>query len=190
MSYLIYQTAKLKEFIVASGIAGVIIMTGFLLMAVRPKRGMRQYGWQALFFSMGIRDIGYMAVITLQFLFAFSSVAGQVSIDRIHVVLAAALCILRILLKPGMVGIFTDMGSTALILIMLLADNLLAGFLKQTVRDWGIRGMHMLLCIFIVEFAMYYFFRGLWQLLKAKGREGDRLGIRWRGGRPGRRADV
>lgn len=192
MSYLIYQTAKLKEFMAASGMAGIIIMTGFLLMAVRPKRGMKQYGWQALFFSMSIRDIWYMAVIILQFLFAFSSVAAQVSIDRIHVVLAVVLCILRIILKPGIAGILTDMGSAALILIMLLADNLLAGFLKQSVRDWGIRGMHMLLCIFIVEFALYYFFRGLWQLLKAKGRgrDGVRLGIRWRAGRPGRRADV
>ena len=190
MSYLIYQIVKLEAFLIAAGLAGIVMVTGFLLLAVRPKRGIKQYGWQALFFSMGLRDIWYMAVLVLQLLFAWSSVAAQVSIDRIHVVLLAVLCVLKILLRPGLASAFTDVGSNVLMIVMLLADNLLAGFMKQAVRDWGIRGMHILLCVFIVEFALYCFFRGLWQLLKAKGEDGVRLGIRWQAGRRRRRTDV
>lgn len=179
MSYLIYQILKLKEFLMASGAAGIVMMTGFLLLAARPKKGMKQYGWQAMFFALNVRDIWYLAVISLQLLFAWSSVAGQVSIERIHIMVLAALCLMKILLRPGVVRAVTDMGCTGLLAAMLLVDNLLAGFIKQAGRDWWIRAMHVLLCVFIAEFALYYFFRGVQQLLRAKERGGALFGIRW-----------
>lgn len=190
MSYLIYQILKLKEFLMAAGVAGIVMMTGFLLLAARPKKGMKQYGWQAMFFSLNVRDIWYLAVIVMQLLFAWSSVAWQVTIERIHITVLAALCLMKILLCPGLVSAVTDMGSAVLLAAMLLVDNLLTGFMKQAGRDWWIGAMHILLCVFIAEFALYYFFRGVQQLLRAKGKDGVLLGIRWPAGNRRRKIDV
>jgi len=189
MSYLIYQVLKLKEFLLAAGVSGILMMAAFLFAAARPKQGMKEYGWQALFFSVKGKDMVYLAVLMLQVLFAVSAVLGQVTVERIHLLVLAALCLLRILLLPGAVSAVADAGSAVLTAAMLMADNLLAGFLRQAGRDWWITVMHVFLCIFIVEFALYSFFRGLQRLLQIREKGGVLMGIRMLAGRRRRRAD-
>ena len=43
MGMLTYQILKLKEFILTAGVMGLFLMLAFLVMAVRPKRGMAHY---------------------------------------------------------------------------------------------------------------------------------------------------
>ncbi len=189
MSYVIYQVLKLKEFLLLTGISGIAMMAVFLFAAARPKSGMKDYRWQALFFTLRGKDVWYLSVLVLQALFALSAVLGQVTVERIHLLVLAALCILRILLLPGVVSAAADAGSAALTAVMLMADNLLAGFLRQAGRDWWITVMHVLLCMFIVEFALYSFFRGLQRLLQIREKGGVLTGIRALTGRRRRRAD-
>lgn len=168
MSYLIYQILKLKEFLMAAGLTGLVMMTVFLLWAVRPKKGVIHYKGQGFFFQQGMGDILYLNSAALQLIFAVSSLVGRVSIDRVHIVLLAAICLMKAAAKPRIVWIAADTGYSVLLVILLLVNNMLAGFIWQTRADMWARMMYYLLCIFILEFAVYYFFKQLQNLLKKK----------------------
>ena len=171
MNYLIYQILKLREFLLASGLAGMIMMILFLLWAVRPKKGIVQYGGQGLFFGQRMRDILYINGAALQLIFALSSLVGKVSIDRIHMVLLAAVCLLKLLAKPQILWMIADAGYSMLLLALLLVGNMLDGFIWQTRADMWARMMYYLLCIFIAEFSVYYFFKQLQNLLNKQQRQ-------------------
>lgn len=171
MSYLIYQILKLKEFLITVCLAGLVMMIVFLLWAVRPKRGIVQYGWQAFFFRQGGRDILYLNGVVMQLIFAVTSVIGKVSIDRIHIVLLAAICLLKFVSKPQVFWAAADICYSGLLFLLLLVNNMLAGFIWQTRTDQWARTMYLLLCIFIVELAVYYFFKQLQHLLEKKERQ-------------------
>lgn len=171
MNYLIYQILKLKEFLIASGITGLVLMVVFLLWAVRPKRGLMWYGGQAFFFRQGVRDILYLSGAGLQLIFAVSSLLGKVSIDRIHIVLLAAIGFLKLLVHPQIIWTIADIGYSMLLLVLLLVNNMLAGFIWQTRADMWARTMYYLLCIFIMEFAVYYFFKQLQNLLRKDSKQ-------------------
>lgn len=179
MSYLIYQILKLREFLIAGCLSGLVMMIVFLLWAVRPKRGIAQYGWQAFFFQRDVRDILYLNGAVMQLIFAVTSVAGKVSIDRIHIVLLVVVCLFKFLMKPQILWTAVDMGYSGLLLLLLLVNNMLAGFIWQTRTDRWARTMYFLLCIFIVELAVYYFFKQLQHLLeKTEKRERRKQNVR------------
>lgn len=179
MSYLIYQILKLKEFLLASGLAGMVMMILFLLWAVRPKRGIAQYGGQGFFFGQGLRDILYVNGAVLQLIFVLSSLLGKVSVDRVHIVLLAALCLLKLLAKPQIIWMIADAGYSVLLLLLLLVSSMLDGFIWQSSADIWARMMYYLLCIFIAELSIYYFFKQLQNLLtKQSGKKRKESDIR------------
>lgn len=170
MSYLFYQILLVKEFIIGTGIAGIVMMVGFLLLAVRGKRGFKHYGLQALFFRRNGGEMLFLSCAVLQFVMVVSCVLCGVSLERIHLLILALLCLVRFLAVPELGILFGDMLHMVLLTVALLAGNLLSGYIRQSSQDVWFLTMYWLLNIFIVEYAVYYFMRSIQLLAGEKDR--------------------
>lgn len=168
MNYLIYQILKIKEFLMAGCLVSLVMMIVFLLWAVRPKRGISQYGWQAFFFRQGFKNMLYLNGCILQLLFAVTSVVWGVSMNQIHMVLLAAISVLKLLARPNLFWAAADAGYGGLLFVLLLVSNMLSGFIWQSRTDVWARVMYYLLSVFIIELAVYYFFKQLQHLLEER----------------------
>ncbi|MCD7807493.1 MAG: hypothetical protein LUH19_09190 [Lachnospiraceae bacterium] len=159
MSYFIYQILKLKDFLAWSGVVGLLFLIVSLVWAVRPKRGPLHYGPQAFFFRRSVRETLYLAGTILQLTFVVSSVAGQVTIERIHLYLAVALWLEVTVAKPGVKSSLANAAYLDFAVVVLLICNLFAGFLNTIAADIWLRLMYVLLNVFALELAFYNFFR-------------------------------
>lgn len=170
MSYLFYQVLLVKEFIIGAGAAGVCMTVGFLLLAARGKRGFKHYGVQALFFRRNTGEMLFLSCAVLQFVMVISCIVCRVPLERIHLLILAALCAVRFLAAPE-AGIFWgDMLHMGLLVIALLAGNLLDGYIRQSSQDIWFLLMYWFLNIFIAEYAVYYFIRSIQLLAGEKNR--------------------
>lgn len=176
MSYLVYQILKMKDFLIWAGLAGLVLMIVFLLWAVRPKRGPSHYGAQAFFFRRRAWDIVYLNGTILQLLFVLSSVFGQVTIERVHLYLAASFCIIKLMGKPAWVPVLWDVGYTIFMPAVLLVCNLFAGFMGQTGTDFWILSMYGLLNLFSIELSVYYFLKCI-QHMTAEPEKNKKAGL-------------
>lgn len=170
MSWLFYQILLVKEFIIETGIAGCVLMTGFLLLAVRGKRGFRHYGIQAFFFHRNVGEMLFLSCAILQLMMVLSCVLCGVTLERIHLLILAVLCVIRFLSVPEL-GILTgDILHTGLLITAMLAGNMLNGYLRQSSHDIWFSLMYWFLNIFIIEYAVYYFMRSIQLLAGEQGR--------------------
>lgn len=155
MSMLTYQILKLKEFILTAGIMGVFLMLAFLVMAVRPKRGMAHYGVQAFFLNRSNKEILYLSASFLQLAFAVSCLICRNELSTAHLMAAGLLCVLKAAAVPSVVSVLSDILYSVFLVLALLASNLLHGFLQQSAGDAWLLVIYWLIQIFILEYAVY-----------------------------------
>jgi len=170
MSYLFYQVLLVKEFMIGTGIAGIMMMIGALLLAVRGKRGFKHYGIQALFFRRNAGEMLFLSCAVLQFVMVISCIVCKVPLERIHLLILAVLCVIRFMTVPEAGVLFGDMLHMGLLVIALFAGNLLDGYIQQSSKDVWFMMMYWLLNIFIAEYAIYYFMRSVQLLAGEKDR--------------------
>lgn len=155
MGMLTYQILKLKEFILTAGVMGLFLMLAFLVMAVRPKRGMAHYGFQAFFLNRSRKETLYLSASFLQLAFAVSCLVCRTELATAHLAAAGALCLIKAAALPSAVSILSDILYSVFLVLALLASGLLDGFLRQTSGDPWLLAVYWLLQIFILEYAVY-----------------------------------
>ena len=155
MSFLIYQIVKLKSFIITASVLGILLMLTGLVLAVRPKRGLGDYGMQAFFLHRDYKECLYLSCTLLQLAFAVSCLVSGTELSTIHLLLIGALCIGKAAAFPSPISFVTDVLYSVFLVFVLLASNLLHGYLQQISGDAGLLVVYWLLKIFILEYALY-----------------------------------
>ena len=155
MSFLSYQILQLKDFILCSLGLGFVLMLSFLVMAVRPKRGPAQYGIQAFFLNRSNKECIYLSCSFLQLSFAVSCLICRTELTSAHLMLAGALCVVKLCMLPSLLSFAADALYSVFLVFSLLAAGLLEGYLQQGAFDAGLLAVNLLLRIFILEYAVY-----------------------------------
>lgn len=165
MNNILYPILELKEFIICS-VAALVLLTVVVFIAMgRRKNKLDHFGWQMLFLGLSSRELLYLAFSISQICLIVSLPIADSSLGTVQVVALGALCLLKGLCGLSLTGFFGEIFYTLLMGAALTIGNLLRDYMRETGIELYIGTIWILLILFIVQYSIYYFFRGLERML-------------------------
>lgn len=172
--YIIYQILELRGFILLL-LAVMFLFTVFLFFSMgKKKQGMRDFKWQMLFLGLSYREILLLALGISQVCFVSSVILFSSSVGLIQITAIAILCILRGIIGLSPAGFLGEMIYGVLSVAALFIENLLRDYMRETGVELYIGVIWGLLSLFILQYSIYYFVKGVERILqqheKARGK--------------------
>lgn len=134
-------------------------------------RRMKYYG---VFSGLTAAGTAKLAFLAARLLFILSSALFCVRMDGAHLLLLALLWAGCGLILPEPAALAGDFVNTAAVGGALAVENLLASYLREVHFEWGILVVTGLLALFIIQYALYFFLRGVGRLSAQQLRMGRR----------------
>ena len=174
-NYILHLILELKGYIILS-VAAVFALTVMTLIFMgRKKQGMEDFGWQGLFFGRSRRELCLMAFGISQVTFVFSMVFFFVPVGTVQIAALAALCVAKGLLGLSASGFLGEVFWGCMTGAALMTGNLLLDYMEETGTDPYIWLIWALLSLFVLQYSIYFFIKGLERMLrrheKAKERQ-------------------
>lgn len=173
-NYLLYPVLELKGFILFS--LGVLVFLTILSLWImgRRKYGMRDFGWQALFFCLNGRELWEVALGISQVSFVFSSICFKVPMGIVQIAALAVLCVGKGILDLSLTGAAREALYGLMMGAALMVENLLRDYMDETGAELYIGLIWGLLCLFALQYSIYYFMKCLERILRKHERAGKR----------------
>ena len=164
-NYVLYPVLELRHFIrIMTGT--LVLMTLFVLFLMgQRKRGIGDFKWQALFLGRTPREMWYMAFGAAQVCFILSVTLFSGSMGTVQIAALGLLCIAKSILGLSVQGFFGELFYGGLMGAALAIENLLRDYMRETGVELYIGTIWALLALFIVQYSIYYFIRGLERML-------------------------
>lgn len=179
MNNILYPILQLKEFIIISAAVLVILSVLVFIAMGRGERGLNDFGWQMLFAGLNRREILYVAFGISQICLIVSLPVSDSSIGAVQAAALVLLCVLKGICGLSVTGFFGEIFYAALMGAALSIGDLLRDYMRETGVEFYIGTIWLLLVLFIVQYSVYYFLKGLERMLRrheTKGYEPDRAG--------------
>lgn len=173
-NYLLYPVLELKGFILFSMGALFFLTVCSLFIMGRKKDGIGNFGWQALFFSLNRREIFRAALGISQVCFVFSIILFKVPMGIVQIAALGVLCLTRGLLELSLTGFAGEILYGLMMGVALFVENLLRDYMEETGTDLYIGLIWGLLCLFVLQYSIYYLIKGLERILRRHERAGKR----------------
>ena len=173
-NYLLYPVLELKGFILFSMGTLVFLTVCSLFIMGRKKDGIGDFGWQALLFGLNRRDIFRVALGISQVCFVFSSIVFKVPMGIVQIAALAVLCLVRGLLELSLAGFAGEILYGLMMGTALFVENLLRDYMEETGAELYIGLIWGLLCLFVLQYGIYYLMKGLERILRGHERVGKR----------------
>lgn len=165
-SYILYPVLELQNFI--------RVMLGFLIIATvlvlfymgQKKRGIGDFKWQALYLGRSARELWLMAFGASQMCFVTATALFPESIGTVQITALVILCVARGILGLSLQGFVSEIVYGLLMGAALMIENLLWDYMQETGVELYIGVVWALLALFIVQYSIYYFIRGLERMLQ------------------------
>lgn len=164
-NYLLYPVLELKGFILLC-VGALFILTFLSLYFMgRKKSGMGDFGWQALFFCMTGRELVWLTLGISQICFVFSIIFFAVPMGLVQITALTLLCVLRGVLELSAVGLAGEILYGLMTGAALFVENLLRDYMAETGVEIYIGLIWGLLCLFVLQYSIYYFIKSLERIL-------------------------
>lgn len=179
MNNILYPILQLKEFIIIS-VAVLAVLSVFVFIAMgRGERGLNDFGWQMLFPGLNKRELLYVALGVSQICLILSLPVSDSSIGEVQIVALVLLCLLKGICGLSITGFLGEAFYTVLMGAALSIGNLLRDYMRETGIEFYIGTIWILLVLFITQYSIYYFLKGLERMLRkheTKGYGPDKTG--------------
>lgn len=165
-SYVLYSVLELQDFI--RMMTGALVMMTLLVLFLmgQKKRGMKDLRRLALFLGRTRREMWYMALGVAQVCFVLSVALFSGSVGMVQIAALTLLCIARSILGLSFQGFVGELVYGVLMGAALAIENLLRDYMRETGVELYIGAIWVLLALFIVQYSIYYFIRGLERMLR------------------------
>lgn len=165
-SYILYPVLELQNFIWL--MLGLLFLETVLVLFFmgQKKRGIGDFKWQALFFGRSVRELLLMALGASQMCFVIAAALFPESMGTVQIAALAVLCAVRGVLGLSLQGIVSEAVYGLLMGAALMIENLLRDYMQETGVELYIGAIWVLLAVFIVQYSVYYFIRGLERMLQ------------------------
>lgn len=165
-NYLLYPVLELQGFIIVS-IAALFFATLLVFYFMgRRKSGIKDFGIQALFLGLKKRERLLLALHISQLCFIFSAVFFHPPAEFVQIVALVFLCLLRGLLEFSPAGILREALYGVMVGTAVAVSNLLRDYMKETGVEFYMATIWGLLCLFILQYSVYYFLKSLERMLQ------------------------
>ncbi len=164
-NYILYPIVELKGFIIFSIVALVMLTFLTLFFMGKKKKGMKDFGWQALFLGRSRRELFLVCLGISQVCLVFSIIFFGESLGTVQITALLVLCILRGILGLSVTGFFGELVYGGLMGAALGIETLLLDYMRETGAELYIGLIWGLLTLFILQYSIYYFVRNLERML-------------------------
>lgn len=164
-NYFLYPVLELKGFILFC--IGALFFLTFLSLAFmgRKKSGIGDFGWQALFFCMTGRELVFLALGVSQICLVFSIIFFAVPMGIVQITALVFLCVTRGILEFSATGFAGELIYGGMTGAALFVENLLRDYMEETGVELYIGLIWGLLCLFVLQYGIYYFIKSLERML-------------------------
>ncbi len=173
-NYILYPIVELKGFIILSVIFLFFCTALVLFFMGRAKAGMEAFRWQALFLGRTRREIIWMSMGISQIAFVVSTVCFFVPMGTVQITALALLCVMKGILGLSLGGFIGELVFGGLTGTALMAGNLLMDYMKETGVDVYILLIWAMLSLFVIQYGIYFFIKGLERMLQQHERAKQR----------------
>ncbi len=177
-NYILYPIVELKGFIIFSVIFLFFGTAMVLYFMGRAKAGMEAFRWQALFLGRTRREIIWMCLGISQIALVVSTICFFVPMGIVQITALALLCATKGFLGLSLGGFMGELLFGGLTGTALMAGNLLMDYMKETGVDVYILLIWAMLSLFVIQYGIYFFIKGLERMLqrheRAKKRQEQR----------------
>lgn len=173
-NYILYPILELKGYIILS-VAVVFALTVMTIIFMgRKKHGMETFGWQGLFLGRSKRELCIMALGISQVTFVFSMVFFFVPVGTVQIVALTVLCMAKGVLGLSITGFIGEIFWGGMTGVALLTSNLLLDYMGETGTDIYIWLIWAFLSLFVLQYSIYFFIKGLERMLQRHERAKQR----------------
>lgn len=165
-SYILYPVLELRDFIRLMTGALVLLTLLVLFLMGSKKRGMKDFRWETLFLGRTARELWHMALGVAQMCFVISTALLSGAVGTIQIAALVFLCTARSILGLSLQGFLGELVYGALVGAALAIENLLRDYMRETGVELYIGAIWALLALFIIQYSIYYFIRGLERMLQ------------------------
>lgn len=166
MNNILYPILELKEFIIISvAVLAVLSVIVFAAMG-RGERRLDRFGWQMLFAGLNKRELLYVAFGISQICLIVSLPVSDSSIGVVQAAALAAICILKGICGLSLAGFFGEVLYAVLMGAALSIGDLLRDYMRETGIEFYIGTIWILLVLFVMQYSIYYFLKGLERMLR------------------------
>lgn len=173
-NYILYPIVELRGYIILTVMVLFLLTLLVFYMMGKKKSGLGRFGLQSILFNRTRREVLWMCLGISQVTLIFSVIVFFVPVGTVQITALAFLCVGKGLLGlsfPGLVGelVFGGLTGTAL-----MTGNLLMDYMKETGTDMYILLIWGLLSLFVMQYAVYFFIKGMERMLRQHERAGQR----------------
>ena len=165
-NFILYPIVELKGFIIFSVIVLFFSTVMVLFFMGRTKAGMEAFRWQALFLGRTRREIVWMCLGISQISLVVSTVCFFVPMGIVQIAALGLLCVVKGILGLSPGGFFGELVFGGLTGTALMAGNLLMDYMKETGVDVYILLIWAMLSLFVIQYGIYFFIKGLERMLQ------------------------
>lgn len=179
MNNILNPILELKAFIISS-VAVLVLLTLVVFVAMGRKRDkLDRFGWQMLFLGLNKRELFYLAFSISQICLIVSLPVSGSSVGVVQAVALLSVCVLKGICGLSLTGFLSEIFYTVMMVAALFIGNLLRDYMRETGIEFYIGTIWSLLVLFIIQYSIYYFLKGLERMLQKhekKGYRSDRTG--------------
>ena len=173
-NYLLYPIVELKGYIILT-VAVLFLLTVIVIyMMGKHKSGLGKFGFQSILFNRTTREILWMSLGLSQVTLVFSIIIFFVPVGTVQITALALLCVGKGLLGLSFTGAVGELVFGGLTGTALMAGNLLMDYMKETGADLYILLIWGLLSLFVMQYVVYFFIKGMERMLRQHERAGQR----------------
>jgi len=173
-NYILYPVLELRDYILAT-LAVLVALTLYVLFLMgRRRRGLGSFGWQGVFVGRTRRELMSMAIGISEMTFVVSMLLSQRSVGIVHLAALFVLCLSRGLLSLSPQALFGELVFGGLTAGGLMAANLLSDYISSAGTDWYMALVWGFLCLFLLQYSVYYFIKSLERMLRQHEKNRER----------------
>ncbi|MCI8382580.1 MAG: hypothetical protein HFI07_12475 [Lachnospiraceae bacterium] len=165
-NYFLYPVLELQSFILLS--VGCLFLGTFLCFYFmgRKKKGIRDFTSQAVFFVLSGREQLWFTLHISQICFIAAVVFFRAPAQLIQIMVLGAFCLGRGILEFAPGSLIRELVYGVLMGTALGVCNLLKDYMRETGVEFYIALIWGLLCLFILQYSVYYFLKSLERMLQ------------------------
>lgn len=168
MDSLLNALYELKELLIICIAGGVVFFAFFSVIAGNITWKSRSLRLLGLFMGLSIKDMLWMSAGAVRILYIITVCVFTQRITTMHTVLYIALVLISVVTFLGFPRVLIDLVNAAAVYAALIALGILIGYFRDVNNEPMIIVVYVLLSIFIVLYSVYFYMKGVSEMIKGK----------------------
>jgi len=166
INYILYPIVELKGYIILLVVL-LFLATGLALFLMGKKRqNIAAFGWQALFLGRTKRELLWMCLGLSQMIFVIAMIFFFTTVGKVQLTAWTLLCVVKGIVGLSVSGLIGELFYGGMTVAALMTGNLLIDYMEDTGLDVYIFLVWALLSLFVIQYGLYSFVRGLERMLR------------------------